>query len=215
MKGFEVKRSILHKSLSHIFFDFAPQMMLPAHLGSSFWVHIASAALFIIGFCLAFRKAAWRLRGLVRIVAYGPVFFAVPLAVFGLQHFVLFNTVKLAVPDWMPGRFFWVLIVGAALIATCLSFLADIKAGLAALLVGIMLFLFVLLIYVPNLLENPHDRFALTMPLRDLALCGGALAYAGALEAVGRHRPVRRLVEILGEPFFPTSISFMLSTYSI
>ena len=205
----------MHNSLNQIFLDFAAQMMLPGLLESSFWMHFASAILFILGICVTFRKVTSRSSGLDRIVPYGPVFFAVPLAVFGLQHFVLFNTVKFGVPDWIPGRFFWALIVGAALIATCLSFLADIKAGLAALLVGIMLFLFVLLIYVPNLLKNPHDRFALTMPLRDLALCGGALAYAGALEAVGRHRPVRRLVEILGEPFFPTSISFMLSTYSI
>jgi len=63
-----------------------------------------------------------------------------------------------------------------------------------------MLFLFVLLIYVLTYLRIPRPVCA-HMPLRDLALCGGALAYAGALEAVGRHRPVRRLVEILENVF--------------
>jgi len=107
----------------------------------------------------------------------------------------------------MPGRFFWAYIVGAALIATCLSLLADIKANLAALLVGTMLFLFVMLIYLPNLVKNPQNRFAITVPMRDLALSGGSLALAGTLGAFGRAGPVRWLVE-LGRWFFAAPMVF-------
>jgi uncharacterized membrane protein len=191
----------MRNSSNHIVLDFAAQIIFPSLLDSSFWVNFASAILFIIGLCLAFRRVPSRSSGLDRIIPFGPVFFAVPLAVFGIQHFVLFNTVKFGVPDWMPGRFFWAWIVGAALIAACLSLLADIKADLAALLVGIMLVLFVLLIYLPNLVKNPHDRFAIIVPLRDLALSGGALAFAGGRGAAGRRRPVRWLVD-LGRWFF-------------
>jgi uncharacterized membrane protein len=87
------------------------------------------------------------------------------------------------------------LLVGVALVAACLSILTEIKAGLAALLMGIMLFLFVLMIDVPGLMSDPHDRFGITGILRDLALSGGALALAGTLGVVGSKRPIRWLVE--------------------
>ena len=144
--------------------------------GPSVWLHLAAAVLFAFGLVLTFRRETTAVRGIGTLVRFGSVFFAVPLAVFGMQHFALFDTVKFAVPAYMPGRFFWAYLVGAALIAACLSILTEIRAELAALLVGIMLFLFVLMIYVPNLIQNPGDRFAITVPLRDLALSGGALS---------------------------------------
>jgi hypothetical protein len=67
---------------------------------------------------------------------------------------------------------------------------------LAALLVGIMLFLFVLTIYVPNLINNPGDRFAITVPLRDLALSGGALALAGVLGSLRHGQSARWLLQL-------------------
>ena len=118
-----------------------------------------------------------------------------------MQHFALFDTVKFAVPAYMPARFFWAYLVGAALIAACLSILTEVHADLAALLVGIMLFLFVLMIYVPNLIKNPGDRFAITVPLRDLALSGGALSLAAVLGSLGRGRSARWLLEV-GRGFF-------------
>jgi uncharacterized membrane protein len=164
-------------------------------------LHLAAVALFVFGLILTLRRRSPPARGLEKLVPFGPLFFAVPLAVFGMQHFALFDTVKFAVPEWMPERFYWAWLVGAALIAACLSILTRIKAGLAALLVGLMLFLFVLMIYVPNLVRNPHDRFAITVPLRDLALSGGALALAGTLGSLRRKQPIPWLVK-LGRWFF-------------
>ena len=147
---------------------------------SSLWVHLAAAGLFTLGLILTLQRNPRPEIGLEGMIPFGRMFFAVPLAIFGMQHFALFDAVKFAVPVWMPGRFVWAYLVGAALILACLSILTGIKADLAALLVGIMLFLFVLMIYVPNLVENPHDRFAIAAPLRDLAFSGGALSLASA-----------------------------------
>jgi uncharacterized membrane protein len=169
--------------------------------GASLWLHLAAVALFAFGLVLTLRREATAVRGTGNLVRFGPLFFAVPLAVFGMQHFALFDSVKFAVPAYMPGRFFWAYLVGAALIAACLSILTGVHADLAALLVGIMLFLFVLMIYLPNLIANPHDRFAITVPLRDLALCGGALSLAGVLGA-GGHGPSARWLLQVGRWFF-------------
>jgi uncharacterized membrane protein len=169
--------------------------------GPSLWLHLATVVLFALGLVVTFRRETTAVRGIGNLVRFGSVFFAVPLAVFGMQHFALFDTVKFAVPAYMPARFFWAYLVGAALIAACLSILTEIQADLAALLVGIMLFLFVLMIYVPNLIKNPGDRFAITVPLRDLALSGGALSLAAVLGSLGRGRSARWLLEV-GRGFF-------------
>jgi uncharacterized membrane protein len=178
-------------------------VMSPSWLtGSSLGLHLATVILFALGLVLTLRRETPRAPGVERMIPFGRTFFAVPLALFGLQHFVFLNEVKNVVPSWMPGHIFWACLVGVALIAACLSILTEIEAGLAALLVGIMLFLFVLMIYVPNLILNPHDPLAIEGPCRDLALSGGALALAGTLGPVGRkQQPIRWMVKV-GRWFF-------------
>jgi uncharacterized membrane protein len=106
----------------------------------------------------------------------------------------------------MPWHIFWASLVGAALIAASISILTDIATGPAALLTGSMLFLFVLMIYLPNLIKNPRDPLAIEGPCRDLALSGGALALAGTLGLASRKRagseqPIRWLRNV-GRWFF-------------
>jgi uncharacterized membrane protein len=172
--------------------------------GSSFWVHCAAAVLFAFGVFLMFRKGTKRTHGLERVIAFGPLFFAWPLAVFGMQHFIFLHDVVNGVPSWMPGHLFWAVLVGTALVAASLSMITGIKAELAALMVGVMLFLFVLLIYVPNLIQNPGD-LAVTALLRDLSLSGGALALAGTLAEQGRWRRFS-WIAVLGRTFFAVAI---------
>ena len=171
-------------------------LVVPSLLtGSSLVLHLVTVILFALGVVLTLRRKTPQAQGVEKIIPFGPMFFAVPLALFGMQHFVFLNEVKQAVPPWMPWHTFWACLVGVALIAACLSLLTEIKSGLAALLMGIMLFLFVLMIDVPGLLSDPHDRFGIAGTLRDLALSGGALALAGMLGAADRERPIRWLVE--------------------
>jgi uncharacterized membrane protein YphA (DoxX/SURF4 family) len=138
------------------------------------------------------------------VIAFGPLFFAWPLALFGMQHIVFLHDVMTAVPSWMPGHMFWAVFVGIALVAASLSIVTGIKTELAALMVAVMLFLFVLLIYVPNLVQNPGD-LAVTALMRDLSLSGGALALAGTLAEKG---PWRRLgwIAVVGRYFFAVAI---------
>jgi len=178
----------------------------PTWLTSSLlWLHLATVTLFVLGIVLALRRPATQAQGVERLIPFGPTFFAVPLALFGLQHFVFLSEVKEVVPSWMPWHIFWACLVGVALIAACLSLITDIKAGLAGLLTGIMLFLFVLMLDLPGLIQNPHERLAMVGTLRDLSLSGPALALAGASLVVGR-RP-GWLVET-GRWFFGVSIVY-------
>ncbi len=73
--------------------------------------------------------------------------------------------VKVLVPRYMPGRMFWVYFVGCALIAASLSIATRIAVRWSGLLVGIMMLLFVAMLYLPFALRNMHaqnyldDRF--------------------------------------------------------
>jgi uncharacterized membrane protein len=178
----------------------------PAWLtGISLWINLASLALLILGLALVWRRD--RPSALHRFVSLGPVFYTVPLAVFGMQHFALFDSVKFAVPAYMPWPGFWTCLVGAALIAACLSAITQIKSDLAALLLAIMFVLFVLMIYLPNLIQHPHDRFSISNPLRDVSLAAGAMCMAWTTSPAAR-RPKLRWLAIAGRLVFAAAILY-------
>ena len=117
-----------------------------------------------------------------------PLFYAAPLAAFGTEHFTLAQAVASIVPRWIPWHQFWTYFVGACFIAAGFSLVTKIQARLAASLLGLTFFLFVVLMDVPGWLQNPRDRFAPTLALRELAFSGGALALAASLTEQWRGR---------------------------
>lgn len=128
----------------------------------------------------AVRKNLSAARGLDKVLPLGRVFTAASLALFGAEHLAGARFVMQVVPVWMPWRLFWTYFVGVALIAAAVSMLLSKYVRLSATLLGIMLFLFVLLLHVPKVAANPGDRIAWAVALRDLAFAGGAWALAGA-----------------------------------
>jgi uncharacterized membrane protein len=148
--------------------------------GAVFWPYFAGVALLVIGLPIVIRNEVPQAHGLDKIMPFGRLFFAVPMGVFGAQHFTATKFIMPIVPSWIPAHRFWVLLVGAALIAAALSIIVKRQAQLAATLLGIMLFLFVVLLHIPKVVANPGDRIAWAVALRDLAFSGGAFAFAGA-----------------------------------
>jgi uncharacterized membrane protein len=157
-----------------------------------FWPYFAGVAVLAIGTLSAVHRGARQPWALDKIVQFGPVFFAIPLAIFGADHFIAAKFVAEIVPQWIPAHLFWVYFVGVALIAAALSLAANKVALLAATLLGIMLFLFVLLIHAPACFATPHDKTRLTILLRDMALSAGALAFATSQSSFGRGREEQR-----------------------
>jgi uncharacterized membrane protein len=150
----------------------------PLMQGAVFWPYFAGAAITLAG-VWALRGEVSSARGPDRIAFLGPLLFAMPMAVFGAEHFASAKTIMHLVPSWMPGPLFWTYFVGLALIAGALSISMKRKAGWSAPLVALMLFLFVVLLHLPNVVSNPEDRIAWAVLFRDLSFSGGALALAG------------------------------------
>jgi uncharacterized membrane protein len=138
----------------------------------------AGVAVFLIGLWAAKNDIAARdmnARGMIKdkIVALANLCFAVPLAVFGALHLFGPQFVKDLVPRYMPGRMFWVYFVGCALIAASLSIATKIGVRWSGLLVGIMMFMFVAMLYLPFALRHPHARITWTIVFREMSF-GGA-----------------------------------------
>src|SRR5262245_40793210 len=81
----------------------------------AFLMSVAGLALLVIGL-LAAKSDIAQARGLGRIVALTNLCFAIPLAVFGAEHFGLRKAMIGLVPLYMPARVFWIYFVGTALI---------------------------------------------------------------------------------------------------
>jgi uncharacterized membrane protein len=150
--------------------------------------------LFFAGLATILNEQAPPASGLDKLIPFGRLFLAIPMAVFGVQHFTAAKVVTSMVPSWIPGHLFWVYLVGTALIASALSITVKKQAGLAATLLGVMLLLFVLLIHIPGVVGHPGDRLRWNVALRDLAFSGGALAFAGAQTKAWRDRGTHPLV---------------------
>ena len=149
--------------------------------GGHFWnvslPYIAGVVILIIGLSTTIKSEVSHQRGIDKIITFGPLFLAAPMAVFGAEHFTFADSVATIVPRWIPWHLFWVFLVGTCLIAGALSLAARKYAGLAAALFGVMLLLFECLIHIPNIAGQPRNRILWAVALRDLIFSAGALAF--------------------------------------
>ncbi len=115
----------------------------------------------------------------------GRLLFALPLAVFGVQHFMYAAFVATLIPAWIPGPLFWTYLTGVVFIAASVSIVAGRKAHLAAALLGLMFFLWFVLLHAPRVAARPHNGNEWNSAFVALAFCGGSWVLAGTLPKRG------------------------------
>lgn len=146
------------------------------------WSYLAFGVILAIGLIAIFLRRDWqKAQGFDKLILFGPPFYAAPLAAFGTEHFTLTAGIVSLIPLWIPWHQFWVYFVGVCFVAAGLSIVTRIQSRLAASLLALTFFLFVLLMDVPAWRQNPRDPFRLMLVLRELAFSGGALALAASL----------------------------------
>jgi uncharacterized membrane protein len=113
---------------------------------------------------------------------------SIVMIIFGINHFLQPKSFVNYVPEFLPGGIIWVYIVGVAFILTAISFIANRQVKLAAWLLAILLFSFVLAIHLPNYM-NAGDvdmkQQALISILKDSAMAAFALHIASNARTVG------------------------------
>jgi uncharacterized membrane protein len=145
---------------------------------TNFWMCFAGLIYLVAGVFIL-RKGIAAARGWDKLITLDGVFLAAPLAVFAAEHFGGARFIQNGVPSWMPAHLFWAYFVGCALLAAATSLTVEKLVRWSSTLLGLMFFLFVCMLHIPNVLAHPQDRFAWTVVLRDLSFAGGAWALAG------------------------------------
>jgi uncharacterized membrane protein YphA (DoxX/SURF4 family) len=161
------------------------------------WSYFAGGVVLAIGVAAIFLRGDWqKARGFDKLILFGPLFYAGPIAAFGTEHFTVTEGIESIMPAWIPWHQFWVYLVGACFIAAALSLVTGIEARLAASLLALTFFLFVALMHAPNWVQDPRNRFALAVALRETSFSGGALALAASLMRQPRERGAQKLATI-------------------
>ena len=161
------------------------------------WSYLAGGVVLAIGLVTIVLRGDWqKARGFDKLLLFGPLFYAAPLAAFGTEHFTLTEAIASIVPAWIPWHQFWAYFVGACFIAAALSLVTGIQARLSGSLLALTFFLFVVLMDVPGWAQNPRNPFALALAFRELSFSGGALALAASLTEQWRKRGTHILATI-------------------
>lgn len=161
------------------------------------WSYLSFGVVLAIGLVAMLLRADWqKARGLDKVILFGPLFYAAPLAAFGTEHFTLTKVIASLIPAWIPWHLVWAYFVGACFVAAALSLVTRIQARLSASLLALTFFLFVVLMDAPGWAQNPRNRFALALALRELSFSGGALALAASLSEQWRERGTHILATV-------------------
>lgn len=140
------------------------------------------------------------------------IIFALGIAALSILSIVYSDYVEALepVPSWFPLRIFWVYLTFVLLLCAAACIIAAFKDRGAAILLGIVLTLFVVILHMPKLLSNLHDGNEWTGAFETLALCGAAYVLAGNLDA-NKDRSisagnVSHRMQILGRILFAFSL---------
>lgn len=122
--------------------------------------------------------AAVMLAGLKTV---GRLFYAIPLVVFAIQHFLYAHFIATLIPVWIPYHLFWAYFVGAAFIAAAVSIATLGQAQLASTLLGIMFLLWVIVLHAPRVAAHLGSGKEWTSAFVALAMSGGAWIIAATV----------------------------------
>ena len=137
------------------------------------WSYFSFGVVLAIGLARIFLHGDWqKSRGFDRLILFGPLFYAAPLAAFGTEHFTLAKAIASIVPAWMPWHLFWAYFVGVAFIAAALAIVARKMARTASILLGTMFFIWVIILHLPRVAANPRNGDEVTSLLVALAMSG-------------------------------------------
>ena len=153
--------------------------------------YFTTVVLLPVGLTMALRAAPTKATWFDRLILCGPVFIAMPMVMFGTEHFLDPSGVASIIPAWIPAHLFWAYLVGTGLVLGGLSILLQKHVWLSAGLFGVMLLGFEVLMHIPRAIAAPGNEFAWRLACRDLSFGWGALAYAATYSeswrATGKH----------------------------
>ena len=107
----------------------------------------------------------------------GRVLFALPFAVFGINHFIMQDFYLGMLTSFIPGGAYVIIFTGLIMIAASVSIIMKKFVQAASWTLAGLLFLFIVTIHIPHLFSADVEtqKMAMVAGLKDLSLLGGAI----------------------------------------
>jgi hypothetical protein len=118
---------------------------------------------------------------LEKLIPLGMYPLAIMVIIFGIDHFLYPMFVATLVPGWIPWHLFWAYFAGVALIASGVGMMVRVTARLAATLLGVMIFLWVLMLHIPRAVADPYGAIG-----NEISSVFEALAFSGLAFILGQ-----------------------------
>jgi putative oxidoreductase len=114
-----------------------------------------------------------------KLTTVGRILFAVPFALFGINHFLMLNYYLGMLTSFVPLGAYTIILTGIMLIAASISIITKVLVKLSTLLLAFLLIIFIITIHIPHLFIDADKTITIIALLKDISLLGGALMIAG------------------------------------
>lgn len=113
------------------------------------------------------------------ITTLGRILFALPFAIFGINHFLMMDYYVGMLTSFIPLGAYTIILTGIMLIATSISIISRKFVKVSTITLAILLFIFIITIHIPHLITDADKTATLIALLKDISLMGGSLMIAG------------------------------------
>jgi uncharacterized membrane protein len=100
------------------------------------------------------------------------VLFGITMIIFGIAHVQIPTFIASLIPTWIPGAYFLSWFTGFAFIAAGVSMITRWQIRIASLLLGLMFFLWVVVLHAPRVAAHLHNGNEWNSLMVALACCG-------------------------------------------
>jgi putative oxidoreductase len=114
-----------------------------------------------------------------RMTTIGRILFALPFAIFGINHFLMTDYYVGLLTSFIPLGAYTIILTGIMLIAASISIMFKKLVKFSTILLAILLFIFIATIHIPHLISDSDKAISLIALLKDISLMGGSLMIAG------------------------------------
>jgi putative oxidoreductase len=114
-----------------------------------------------------------------KLTTIGRILFAIPFALFGINHFLMLNYYLGMLTSFVPLGAYTIILTGIMMIAASISIITKFLVKMSTLLLAFLLFIFIITIHIPHLFIDADRTPTLIALLKDISLMGGSLMIAG------------------------------------
>jgi putative oxidoreductase len=130
-----------------------------------------------------------------KITTLGRILFALPFAIFGINHFLMMDYYAGMLTSFIPLGAYTVILTGILMIVTSISIITRKYIMQSTIILASLLLLFIVTIHIPHLIDGaskpislqslikyvsmPEGAITLIALLKDISLMGGSLMIAG------------------------------------